>query len=318
VALFVKKDKMKEEIESILLECEAELKRQRTTGKCWDKAFSLLNSQGKKLSKGCSQCYADTPSLLRKMLRDMQPLPTMTIYQTYYSEETKKNLKEGFTPYDNTDKLTMFFESGIIRELVSSGAHKNSDYFGVVSHDFRAINKPFRGGLPTKENIARQVAVLGADVVMFNHVQSIDSLCYAENWHNGIVAATCAALESIGYKGKHLAHWQKIQHLAPARIVAHARVMPFAHVGYENHIIARSGLYEQYCNELLFPVMRAAETDSQVKELFLRNSNYVRNRQNANLLQRQIGINYYPLHPFICERLWGLWLNDKTLKVLKW
>jgi len=60
----------------------------------------------------------------------------LNIWQVYFDENTKKACDPAWNHYDNSYRLTEFFENSVIVDLVNRGEHLKG-YFGVFSHDVK-------------------------------------------------------------------------------------------------------------------------------------------------------------------------------------
>ena len=58
----------------------------------------------------------------------------LNIWQIHFDQQTKSNCFHEWNHYDNSDKLTEFFENSVIVDLYNKGEIDRSDYFGVFSH----------------------------------------------------------------------------------------------------------------------------------------------------------------------------------------
>jgi hypothetical protein len=74
-----------------------------------------------------------------------------TIYQIYFDESQRAGLD--YIPYRNDD-CTVYFESAVMCRLVEAGAHRASDYFGVVSYQLRQKIEGTRESWKHNEGIA--------------------------------------------------------------------------------------------------------------------------------------------------------------------
>jgi hypothetical protein len=75
-----------------------------------------------------------------------------------------------------------------------------------------------------------------------------------------------------------------------------------------NYVIAKPHIYDDYAKNILIPCMDVMEKDSDIKTLCWRDSRYFKKRNMSDKLKQDLGVPYYPLHTFICERLWAVYL----------
>lgn len=210
---------------------------------------------------------------------------TMKVYQIYYSIETAKNCfpeSSWWHHWDNTGKLTSFFENSCIKEIVCSGYANASDYLGIFSHDiqqevsFKENNKLF-----TPDNLKEAVLEGGVDFYSFQKRRSQPNiLTQAEHYHPGIVQMTQYILKRIGFD-------------FPKKL---EKIVLF------NHFVARTEVYQKYVEEMLVPAMDIMVTMPELNE----NAGYKKQHPDFT---KQLGFNHYPYHPFILERLPSVWLQ---------
>jgi hypothetical protein len=81
-------------------------------------------------------------------------------------------------------------------------------------------------------------------------------------------------------------------------------------VFYCNYFVAKSDIYEKYCKEKLIPAINVMKN---MQEL-LKNSGYPK-ALPLNLVDK-FGINHYPYHPFLCERMFSYFAHIHKLKCL--
>lgn len=217
----------------------------------------------------------------------------LRIFQIYYSQETKAHcFKRGWWhPYDNTGKLTPFFENTVIANLIKAKAHRGAEYFGVFSHDIAKEIVFKENGQRLNPESLRECMESGHDVYSFQkRRQQTNIILQAERYHPGFVEYTERILHKIGY-----AIPQKLD-----------KIILF------NHFIMRSNLYERYVKEMLLPAMKVMATMEELDE----DAGYKRKDRRPDFGD-QLGYEHYPYHPFICERLPSVWMaynKDLTFK----
>jgi hypothetical protein len=87
---------------------------------------------------------------------------------------------------------------------------------------------------------------------------------------------------------------------------------------YQNAFCARAEIYQQYVKEMLIPAMEVMENDAEIKKLCWIDSGYYLLRsvpEFAKRVKQFLGTDYCPMHTFLCERFFSVWLDDKKLKV---
>lgn len=214
-------------------------------------------------------------------------------YQIYFSEKSKENCfseSNWWRHYNNTGKLTPFFENSCIADLIENNKHKESEYFAVFSHSIKSkISFSENNLIFNPENLRKQLN--GHDVYSFQKRRKTKNIIIqANNYHPAFSDYMQKILNNIGFE-------------MPKKT---DKIVLF------NHFIAKSHVYEMYYNNMLKPAMQVM---SKMKELN-KNSHYSR-KQYSTEIQKQLGYRHYPYHPFICERLMSVWLTynkDLTFK----
>lgn len=207
--------------------------------------------------------------------------------QIYYKDEHRKELYDFATPYLNT-VLTPYFENSVISELVPKC---DADFISVCSWRlkqkrgdmFRLLDKTL-----TKEKILNtefDVAILTP------RSPSHDALGMAAHWHG---KAWTDAIND-------LRTFIKI----PVKL---------NHVIYENHFIARKDIYQSYVSDFLNPVIDYIST----RDIYFTDAGYAKRKdpKDAEEYRKASGRNDWPIAPFILERLFSIYINDKKLNVV--
>ncbi len=229
------------------------------------------------------------------------------VHQIYFDAESHLSLEPEYIPYCN-NPTTIFFESEVMCKLVERGAHKNCDYFGVVSHKLR--NK-IKGSKMWGRTIANQslrdftpkefesyIRVAGADIASFATHPPHQVFPWAERYHKGICRAADLLIRKLNY-----------------RIYYDAKSFQ---VIYFNYFVAKPQIYEDFVKTLLRPAIRIMKCDPDVHALCKVNSHYRFPMPEA--VTKQTGYDYWPLFPFIAERLINLYLlkNSYKFKFIQW
>jgi hypothetical protein len=161
-------------------------------------------------------------------------------------------------------------------------------YFGVLSHSFFI------------KNMIQPAAIIDAldtnecDVYAFCGGMRIKNIIdTAENYHPGFRQAMEMIVEAIGL---------------PVDLKEDTRM-----ICYQNAFIARGRIYQDYVDTVLSPAMEVMRDKSNkpLQHILWKDSNYHRKREpeiKARLI-KYLGIDYYPYHTFICERLFSLYMQ---------
>jgi len=215
------------------------------------------------------------------------------IYQVYFDEKSRENVRE--TPLEGT--VNPLFENEAIVRWANHWI-ESSEHVGILSHKFfkDTLNKEL---VPiTKEYIDAQE--FDTDVIGFcSHLKDeFRMFAHAEKVHKGIDVIYRELFKAIGHE--------------------YDPNMKMRFVVYRNHFLARTEVYKRYVDELLIPCMNAmSDTSNEVLyNAIWQDSKYPytqkRFREHPGLQERFVeamGINYYPFHPFVLERMFSYWLN---------
>lgn len=208
-------------------------------------------------------------------------------YQIVYREEQKSACYPFARVYFN-EKLTPFFENTVIERLVlASEAEKIS----VCSWK---LKDKMRWNVRRPRTLTEEILQGDYEVMSFTgNTQYHQFLYAAEKWHPGIRGILGRIM---GYIGKSM----------PGEI---------KNPIYQNHFSARQDIYKKYVREYLSPAMAFMEADPDC----WKDSGYTQlnktDAASADWLQRTIGIPYYPMHPFVCERLFAIFCHNERIKV---
>lgn len=222
------------------------------------------------------------------------------IYQIYFKPEQLESVD--YIPYLNSE-CTPFFENSVINHLVKEEkAHEGSEYFGVVSWKLKHKIGITKENWKNHKNIANksvneftpalfEIELLKGkpDAMSFQRHMPHDPVRVANGFHPNFSKYFQHIMNQIGYKWNHSL---------------------FLDVFYCNYFVAKSELYEKYVIEMLSP---AIDVMQEMPELF-NNSQYP-HKLPADLKQK-FGIDHYPYHPFICERMFSYFAHLHKLKCL--
>jgi hypothetical protein len=227
---------------------------------------------------------------------------SLQFYQIYYQDEQLKECYEFSKPYKNT-KVTDFFENDVIKTLVPNC---EASYISVCS--WRLRKKRLDGWCPVilkgdMELSEEKILSHDFDVaVLTPRSKSHKMLGMSALWHGGY---------------QHNYAWDNaITELKKLIHIPEEVRTPI----YENHFIARKELYHEYVSSLLNPVMQYMSDRS----CFFVDAGYApkkeRDRsegiQAVERYRKETGRNDWPIAPFILERLFSIFINDKQLKII--
>jgi len=218
----------------------------------------------------------------------------LKIFQIYFDDSHRAGLE--YIPLRNDD-CTVYFENSVIKQLIESGAHADSDYFGVVSYKLRAKfgfpphQGSILGNISTRafspEAFEKEVRRVAPDAMSFLTLVPHDPIALADHFHPGFSHLFGRIMKAIGYD------WTPTV---------------FRDVIYFNHFVAKAAVYERYVKEMLAPAMAVMD---QMPEL-LQNSNYP--GLLPERLQARFGVPHYPFHTFLCERFFSYFAHIHQLQ----
>jgi len=207
-------------------------------------------------------------------------------YQIYYQEKQLNQLFPFAIPYFN-DTLTPYFENEVIKNLVlSSSAEKIGVFSWALRSKMRLNLRPL-----TESVLYEDYDVLS----MSRNSKYHQMLGSAEVWHPGFTDILRKIMRKIGFGDP---------------------VNPKYPI-YQNAFIAQTDAYKRYVEEFLVPAMEVMETDEQIRKLCWQDSNYSKLKKETmtDKAKKDLGVGYYPMHPFICERFFSQWLQKQNLNV---
>lgn len=212
--------------------------------------------------------------------------------QIYFKDEQLKELFPFADAYLN-EGLTPFFENTIISEVVNGS---KGDKIAVCSW---ALRQKMNMRIPPRRELTEEVLQEDFDVMSFTkNSHDHDMLGALEAWHPG----SKELLRKI---------WTKL---------GHPLLKKPKYPIYQNAFCARAEVYKAYVQEFLDPAMDIMATDEEIRNLCFQNSGYNRTVDNRPVdftrTKKYLGLTYYPMHPFILERCFSIWIDDKNLKVV--
>lgn len=214
---------------------------------------------------------------------------SVDFYQVYYSDEQKEKLYDFAIPYFNIH-LSDYFENSIIAELVpQSGADR------VAVTSWRLSKKRIDRSMQLKGKTDLTIEMLT------ENEYDIACLTPTSNSHQAISMAS---------------KWH-----GPAWDNAIKELKKFIHVPdeikkpiYENHFVANADIYRDYVRNCLNPCIDFIHT----RGVFFADSGYIHRKSVAEQQRYKdlTGRKDYPIAPFILERLFSIWIDDKGFKII--
>lgn len=213
------------------------------------------------------------------------------LIQIIYDERQRASCLPIAKVYFN-ETLTIFFENEIIRELVSAS---QADKIAVCSWKLKEKLKWYIG---RPRPITQELLESEYDIMSFTKNSKHHQMLYAaDKWHPGFKSTLSKILSSIGRN-------------CPSEVK-----IPI----YQNHFSAKTKIYQDYVNTYLIPAMEVMKNDAEINKLVMVDSNYSQldrtPQSKLNNLKEKIGIDYYPLAPFLLERLFSVYVHNNKLNV---
>jgi hypothetical protein len=201
----------------------------------------------------------------------------MKLYQIFYNSETKKKLLPGFTPYDNSKKLTKYFENSVILDIWKN--HKkeweNTDLIGVFSP--RLLEKTQLDYLKIFYSVCQEKS----DCYFLTPINTLDNVNHFSNRGLNHNIELCKIIES--------------EKLFPFRfnLFNESDCINFC-----NFWLLSPELFDKYCKDLEKLINWLENTDNlKGRELLHKKLDF-----------RDNGLDYYP-GVFLCEGFFALWIN---------
>lgn len=224
---------------------------------------------------------------------------TLDFIQILYAEEQRAELYPFARPYFSCG-LTPYFENAIISGIVPT---LQADLISVCSWRLRKKRGDathYLGGVGKDALTEAQILEAfyhGADVaVLTPHSPSHQPLAMAANWHGQAWTDAYNAFKPF------LSERMKVPQELKYSI-------------YENHFIARREIYQDYVSSYLLPAISFMDQ----REVFFQDAGYVSKKKDSEEIQRVqrlLKAKDWPIAPFILERLFSFYIQDKGLKVI--
>lgn len=239
------------------------------------------------------------------------------IIQVYFDEKSEKNCYYPLWDKYFNATTTPFFENKIIEKFIDYEAHRvrpDIEYFGVFSHQFRY-----------KIWIDRKRRQITPDVLQ----EWVNEL----KGHYQVISFFRSNEKNTKHFFKYADRVHKNNFLEPFKLLIDLLGFPFEEnmrakaFIHQNHFLATPDIYEDYVERLLAPAMSLMDSDKDLCKLVWEDSGYKRSKglperlirdltaYHRNVTGRYKRIDYYPMHTFICERLFSYYLTALNTNV---
>lgn len=211
--------------------------------------------------------------------------------QIYYRDDQKQHCYP-FAKLHYNEGLTMFFENSVIAEVV---LRSQAEKIAVCSWK---LKEKMRWNVKRPRELTQSVMDSEYDVLSFTGNTKTHGMLYsAKVWHPGF-------MEGL----------KKLGDIIKIKIPSEVKE-PI----YQNHFSAKRQIYQEYIYEYLGPAMKAMKNEPDLNKMVMVDSHYA-TLQKTDLaepeyLRLHLGVPFYPLAPFILERLFSIFVHNKKIKV---
>lgn len=212
------------------------------------------------------------------------------LIQIYYEDHQKAHCFPFSDLYYN-DQLTIFFENAVIKELVMA-----YDYEKIAVCSWK-LQQKLRWYIGKHRPLTQEVMDSDYQVLsMTRNSPHHQMLASADRHHKGFKEGMTKLCAHIGLK-------------LPGEV---------KNPIYQNHFSAKLEIYQDYVKNFLSPAMEFMSSDPEMKAIATSDSNYSnlsKSGAKPEELMDKIGMPYYPLSPFILERLFSVYIHNKKIPV---
>jgi hypothetical protein len=208
--------------------------------------------------------------------------------QVIYDESQRSHCYPFADVYFN-NTLTIFFENDLIVKIVTAST---DDKIAVCSWKLKSKLRYYIG---RPREITQELLESDYEVMSFTKNTERHRMFNAANlWHPGFLEIFDKIMAAIGVN-------------RPGEVK-----IPI----YQNHFSAKRDIYQDYVKSYLVPAMEVMKNDPEINTLVMKDSKYSDlSHQSGEMLKEKIGINYYPLAPFLLERLFSVYIHNKKIRV---
>jgi hypothetical protein len=212
--------------------------------------------------------------------------------QIYFDESQKEELFPFAKPFFNRN-LTPYFENTVISDLVKQS---EAEKISVCSW---ALKRKLELRVPPRTELTEEVLYSDYDILSFNKSSKTHDMMIAlEVWHPGSKVILSEICKEIGFPMPEKIKW------------------PI----YQNAFIARADVYKDYVVNFLDPAMEAMEETQRIRNMLFVDSHYKYTILNQPVdyknIKEKLGLPFVPMHPFILERCFSIYLQKKNLNVV--
>lgn len=213
------------------------------------------------------------------------------LVQIYYDDFQKTSCFPFADLYFNKS-LTVFFENSIIKDLVLAS---EDEKIAVCSWK---LKEKLRWRIGSRTELTEDALNSDYDVLSFTkNTKHHQMLSNANLHHPGFRETMTKICAAIGVK------------------MPHEVKNPI----YQNHFSAKTDIYKDYVNRFLSPAMDTITNDKEINAMAMRDSRYSEldraTKEKLDNLESKIGLRYFPMAPFLLERLFSIYCHLNKIKV---
>ena len=222
------------------------------------------------------------------------------LYQIYYDQKHTDRILNHAIPYLNNNP-TIYFESGVMCDIFNKKDYVDSDYIGVLS--WKASLKI--SNMKTLSEIDSAISTQKYDIYTFNN----KSFLGFTRPHSG------------SHKNYDLQAWRALMKLT--RHMQSKKIWPQASEKeldkkmlriYCNYFIAKKEIWEDFVGNFMIPAIQEIKNDEQMKNIATTAHSGYKNILPQSFIDAT-GYDYYPMAPFMLERLINVYIVMRNLKV---
>ena len=189
--------------------------------------------------------------------------------------------------YDNSNIKTIeqksyLFEYNVLNKIVPE--FEDDKYYGIFSYKF-----------PQKTGIFKKLLF---ELLKRNNYQEYDVIGLCQKLHTPYLQFTEKAHPGFIELFTLICNDLNLVVKEPKNVI------------YSNFFVAKGNIYKEYLNKIVFPAIELMET--KYKDLAWKNANYISGLK-GEALKQQTGLDFYPFHSFILERLLSVWIENNNM-----
>lgn len=217
----------------------------------------------------------------------------VSFFQIYWDDSQLTHVYPFAIPYRN-DTLTPYFENGPISDIVPA---THADKIAVCSYALRQKYRAF--SVPPVGEITEERLHSDYDVFAFTKNSNAHQMLAAmDHWHAGSRDLLRQICDAIGLR-------------FPEEVEK-----PI----YQNAFCAKREIYQAYVKQALSPAMEVMEQDPFIATGCWKDSNYYKLKEPSGEFSKRVkhflGTDYCPMHTFLLERLFSVWIHGQGFKII--